>query len=251
MRAKIRERANHLFVRCPRIGQIGYDLLRISGIDRSTQGTKPFLKQLAQRGFAPKTIVDVGANHGGWSRIATAVFPQANFVLIEPQAEMSPFLDNLCAGNPKMQWILAGAGATEGELALTIWDDYQGSAFLTDEVHQMVPFTQRRQVPIITLNSLIAAQQMDMPDFVKIDVQGFEMEVLRGATRCLGQTELFILEAFLYHPQNARPNFYKIVSFMESYGYAVYDFTDMAHHPQSGALTQINICFMLANSLFK
>ncbi len=248
MRAKIRERANQFFVRYPRIGQVGYDFLRISGIDRSTHGTKPFLKKLAQRGFAPQTIIDVGANHGGWSRIATAVYPQANFVLIEPQAEMAPFLNNLCASNPKMEWIQAGAGAENGELALTVWDDYQGSAFLTDEVHQMIPYAQRRQVPIITLNSLITEQKIATPDFVKIDVQGFEMEVLRGATRCLGQTELFILEAFLYHPQNARPNFYKIVSFMESYGYAIYDFTDMAHHPQNGALSQVNVCFVLANS---
>ena len=98
MRAKIRERTNQFFVRYPRIGQVGYDFLRISGIDRSTQGTKPFLKKLVQHGFSPQTIVDIGANHGGWSRIAKAVFPQANFVLLEPQAEMAPFLDNLCAG---------------------------------------------------------------------------------------------------------------------------------------------------------
>jgi len=123
VRSAIRAQVNHLFVKYPALGQIGYDLLRVSGLDRSTRGTKSFYEKLAKQGFTPRTILDIGANYGGWSRIVNTVFNDAQFFLIEPQEEMRPFLDNFCARFSDSNWILAGAGAKRGELMLTVWDD--------------------------------------------------------------------------------------------------------------------------------
>ena len=151
VRATIRTWVNQFFAQHPRFGQRGYDLLRISGIDRSTHGTKRFFETLARRGFSPQVVVDVGANYGGWSRVVKEVFKDASFFLIEPQEEMRPFLENFCQNTPGSKWFLAGAGSEQGELSLTLWDDLQGSAFLTPEVEAIMPYKRHRQVPVVTL----------------------------------------------------------------------------------------------------
>lgn len=49
------------------------------------------LASLRERGFYPRTIIDVGAFEGGWSRMAKTVWPDSCFVMIEPNK--SPKLD--------------------------------------------------------------------------------------------------------------------------------------------------------------
>lgn len=248
MRAAVRAWVNRLFVQYPQLGQTGYDLLRAVGIDRSTHGTKRFFKQLAGRGFYPQTIVDVGANHGGWSRVVRSVFKDADFILIEPQEEMRPFLDQFCRQTPGAQWFLAGAGAEEGELSLTLWDDLQGSAFLSPEIQAMTPYTKKRQVPIVTLDGLVAAGKFPVPDLIKIDVQGFELEVLRGSLGCLGRSQMLIVETSLHHPLGERPSFYRVVELMEAYGYRIYDLVDLKYRARDAALGQVDICFVRKGS---
>jgi hypothetical protein len=53
-------------------------------------------------------------------------------------------------------------------------------------------------VPVLTTDSLILAHQLPIPELVKIDVQGFEQDVLKGGDLLFVVTEAFILETSLY-----------------------------------------------------
>lgn len=247
VRSTIRERANRFFVKYPAIGRLGYDFLRVSGLDRSTQGVKDFFRRLDRRGFRPQVVLDVGANYGGWSREVHAVYPQARFYLIEPQEEMRPFLDQFVKTADGSGWFLGGAGASEGELEITLWEDLQGSSFLTPEVRNLVPDRQQRSVPVFTIDGLIKAGKMPLPDLVKIDVQGYELQVLEGCRDCLGTTEMFIIETSFLHPLGQRPSYYRVVELMESYGYQIFDLVDLKYRPGDGALWQADVCFVYKN----
>lgn len=247
IRKRLRERLNKWFVQYPALGHWGYTFIRVTQIDRSARGTRPFLAQLQKRGLQPQSVLDVGANYGAWSHIAQSVFRQARFYLIEPQVEMKPFLDRFCAATPGAKWFLAGAGAADGELMLTTWDDFAGSSFLPGQ--EQAGENQRR-VPVVAVDSLIGQGKMTLPDLIKIDVQGFEMEVLQGCQSCFGHTELFIIEVSFFKTHPERPVFLDVANFMDEKGYAVYDFADLKHRPFDGALGQADVCFVKRDGVF-
>jgi FkbM family methyltransferase len=244
---------NQLFVKYPRLGRWGYDFIRRVrlGFHRPTRNTRTFLKEIRERGFAPNSILDVGANCGEWSRIARSVFKEADFFLIEPQVEMKPFLDKLCADWPGSRWFQAGAGARESELLLTLWDDLIGSSFLPGPSRELEQAGKQRPVPIITIDALIQRAEIPTPDLVKIDVQGFELEVLKGATNCFGPTQAFIVEASLFSSGPNHPVFHQVVNFMLEQGYVAYDFVDLKQRPFDGALGQVDVCFVKQDGLFR
>jgi FkbM family methyltransferase len=235
-------------VKYPAVGRLGYDFLRVSGLDRSTRGVKDFFRQLDRHGFAPRVVLDVGANYGGWSREVHAIYPKAQFFLIEPQEEMQPFLDQFVATTEGSGWFLGGAGAAEGELEITLWEDLQGSAFLPPEIRDLVPERRQRSVPVFTIDGLIAAGKMPLPDLVKIDVQGYELQVLEGCRNCLGDTEMFIIETSFLHPLGHRPSYYRVVEVMEASGYQIFDLVDLKYRPGDGALWQADVCFISKGS---
>ncbi len=125
---------------------LGIDVKRV-GSFAQTGGIgvmSTFLADLHTRGLRPNVVLDVGANRGDWTRLARSVFPDARFVLIEPQREMAAYLDAVCAPGTNCRWFEVGAGSSAGELTLTIWDDLVGSSFLAPEADAAARPTARR-----------------------------------------------------------------------------------------------------------
>jgi FkbM family methyltransferase len=211
--------------------------------NRPIGNVNTFLEDIKARNFQPTFILDIGANRGYWSRRAKEIFPEAAFLLIEPQAEMRQDLDTLCAKHPDIQWVEVGVGAQAGVLTQTIWEDLVGSSFLPAQRESFLKSGKQRQVQIITLDHLLQSRELKAPDLVKIDVQGFELEVLRGAETLFGKTEVFILETSLYRFMEGQPLLREVIAFMGDRGYEVYDITEYLRRPLDGALGQIDIAF--------
>jgi len=204
---------------------------------------RSLLFELRERGLEAGAVLDVGANAGRWSTMAAEPFPRARFFLIEPQIEMKDSLDTFCERHPGSRWFQAGAGAVPGELPLTIWDDYQGSSFLPDPSVPEERSGRQRRVPIVTIDSLVEQRAIVMPDLVKLDVQGFELEALKGATRLFGPVEAFILETSLFRFMPRIPLLHEVVAFMADRHYYAYDFGGWLRRPYDRAVGQTDICF--------
>jgi FkbM family methyltransferase len=72
-------------------------------------------------------------------------------------------------------------------LMLTIWDDLAGSSFLPSESDELRESGKQRSVKIVTIDSLLEKDMMPMPQLVKLDIQGFELEALKGGARSVRQ----------------------------------------------------------------
>lgn len=200
------------------------------------------LEDLIARGFKAETILDVGANSAGWSTSVKSIFKDSDFVMIEPQLEMAVHLKKFCNENKGSKYFLCGAGSENSILTLTIWNDKLGSSFIPSKEEIFDYATEKRDVEVKTINSLIKENKIPIPNLVKLDVQGFEIDALIGASDLFGKTEIFILEVSLFEFEGM-PVFEEVINFMSKNGYAVYDFGGFLRRPYDGALGQCDVIF--------
>jgi FkbM family methyltransferase len=242
------------------LGRFGYAIRRTSTLRGGDPGStsRPiaevdlFLEDLRARGFVPRGIIDVGANKGNWTHMALSIFPKTPVLMIEPQDEMEAYLSELTKTRPNCYYIKAGAGHKNGELVQTIWEDSEGSSFLPAEDPNLLKAGKQRKTRLATIDSLLAQDFPHfMPDLVKLDIQGFELEALSGAETLFGKTEIFILEASLFTFMPNQPIVREVISFMSDRGYELYDIPGRCRRPYDGALGQVDLAFVKADGIFR
>lgn len=230
-----------------------YKIVKISKSHSSTGSMEDLLQLLKKNGMKCIQILDVGANKGEWSRLAKNVYPSSHFHLIEPQVELKESLERFCSEFENCSYTLAGAGSKKETRLLTIWEDLLGSSFLPSASDKLKEAGKQREISITTIDYLIESKTISMPTLIKLDIQGFELEALKGATRTFGETEVFIIETSLYSFDDTpnAPLIHEIISFMTEHGYYIYDFPGFLRRPFDQSLGQCDICFVKSHGILR
>jgi FkbM family methyltransferase len=227
------------------LAPFGYRLARV---DTSTPSTPAYgldciLPLLTRFGFAPKHILDVGANRGNWTRAAAKYFPDALYTLVEPQNELKVYIQDLIEGGYKIQWVHAGAAEKPGLLPFTINPrDYGSSTFVIEEEDARAQGFRRIPVQVRTLDEIVSSTKLPIPDIVKIDAEGFDLKVLSGASSLIGRTEIFFVEAAVCAP--LENSVLQVVKWMSENGYSFLDLTDINRSPRFGVLWLLELAFL-------
>lgn len=202
-----------------------------------------FFSLVKRHGFAPRRILDVGANRGNWTREALAHFPGAEFILVEPQDALKVHIADLLAAGAPIRWINAGASDRAGKLALTLAPRDDSSSFvLTPEQARAAGYPQI-EVEVRTINEIVASTGGTVPEMVKIDAEGFDLKALAGASNLFGKTDIFFVEAAVC--ATGIPNtMAAVVAAMDAAGYRMIDITDINRSPKHGVLWLCELAFM-------
>ncbi|WP_145949530.1 FkbM family methyltransferase [Paenibacillus sp. Y412MC10] len=83
---------------------------------------------------------------------------------------------------------------------------------------------------------------------MKLDVQGYELEVLKGAEQTLKDVELVLLEASVRPYNEDAPLFYDVINYMKKNGFIVFDICSLMRKPNSNILLQVDLLFVNENS---
>ena len=206
------------------------------------------LLQVKRLGLLPGTVFDVGAASGTPPLYET--FPDARHVLIDPLVENEPLLAVLARSLKSAEYLIAAAAEEAGTLTINVHPDLVGSSLYLESEDSGVNGVPR-VVPTVRLNDLRRERALPAPYVVKVDVQGAELDVLRGATEVLAETEYVILETSLFHFFGNSPLAYDVMTFMKEWGFALYDLVDCGYRPLDGAMSQVDMGFVKETGAFR
>lgn len=170
-----------------------------------------WMGRLCPRGA--RLIIDVGGNHGDFAEAASTLFPEAEIWLFEPLPSLSEELEKRACRHRK-PWMVnrCALGAQESIMDLTVdpeRDDI-GSLVGFGSAHQEnarspVP-SQKIPCQVRSLDSYRGRLPCEKIDLLKIDVEGFEFEVLQGAREVLAKTQAILVEVSLMRGEFLEPD---------------------------------------------
>lgn len=203
------------------------------------------LSHACQNGLQPKTIIDVGAASG--TPALYEVFPQARHILIEPLEEYIPHLNSLVDKLEQAEYIIAAATPKPGNLVINVHPDLVGSSLYKEEEDSDVNGVERT-IPGMTLDNMCSERGTEGPYLIKIDTQGYELEVLQGAQTVLKYTDFVILEVSFFEFFKGGPQVYDCLNFMKEQGFVAYEIFDLQYRLLDGAMSQVDIAFVREQS---
>ncbi|HET9844184.1 MAG TPA: FkbM family methyltransferase, partial [Nitrospira sp.] len=108
----------------------GMELRRIAPVSaaRTRNSLLQLLEQARSVGFSPRTVIDVGAAYGSFTRLCHGVFPGAHYLLIEPLDEYRSLLEQVTHSIPSSRYRLGAACARNGQLEINVHPDLVGSS---------------------------------------------------------------------------------------------------------------------------
>ncbi len=226
------------------LGKFGLRLSRVANAPKD--GLTCFFEAIQRAGFAPRHIVDVGANHGNWTRAAIRFFPEAQYTLVEPQDHLKVHVQDLIGRGHKIRWVNAVLGDKPGILPFTIASRDDSSTLALGEKEAHASGAQQVPMQVTTLDELVGSDGAPPPDLVKIDAEGFDLRVLAGASNLMGKTDIFLAEAMVCDPYDN--SLLDVVQHMASVGYRLIDITGLERSPKRGVLWLCELAFLRRGS---
>jgi FkbM family methyltransferase len=193
------------------------------------------LRTISER-FRPGGIIDIGANIGDWARQASQIF-DCPIHMVEAQPALEPNLRS--TGFPytvtllgpeyraSVPFHLAGTGSSALEELTTFKKD-------------------RVDLPMQRLDDL--GIDLPGPMLLKLDVQGFELEVLKGASETLKRTEVILSEVSLLPYNKGAPLMHEVIAYLAERDFLPFDICGGWRRSSDEALAQIDMIFVRRDS---
>lgn len=196
------------------------------------------LDRLKKRDILLETIIDVGASDGRWSEWMLPVYPLARYLCIEAQAAHELKLKNFVAHHPNIEYVLAAAGAEEGNIYFDAGDLFGGLASYKPLENDCIV------VPVTTIDAQVERRALKPPYLIKLDTHGFEVPILDGAARTLEKAEVLIIEVYNFVSGPPALLFYDMCRHLETKGFRCVDIFDPLFRPRDGSFWQIDMVFL-------
>ena len=193
-------------------------------------------RALKKNGYAPKYVFDIGANRGEWTRSMLTLFPDAQYHLFDPVIYHEI---HTIRGRDKIKISHTLLSDKEEEVDWYEQHTTGDSMFreLTPHYMNTVPIKKRS----VLLNRFFEPEMSEI--LIKIDCQGAEIPILKGASKFYEKTDFIILEVPFFGKYNQGvSSFFDHIKFMDEIGFVVYELLD--EHDAHGFTVQLDLMFI-------
>jgi FkbM family methyltransferase len=204
---------------------------------------------LQERNFG--TILDIGANVGRFSLTANAVFPYAAIEAFEPLPSCFDAAAKALKPYANARVHNVALGDEDGEIEMFANNFSPSSSILpmADTHKEAFPFTEHgKMVPIKVQRLDDIAPKLNLADslFVKIDVQGFERQVLAGGRETIRKAGVVLLELSFEELYEGQPLFEELLDTMRALGFTFRGTMAQMGHPKDGRTLDADCFFVKA-----
>lgn len=196
-------------------------------------------------GFNPGVIGDVGAYEGSWTREVKNIFPDAKYFLFEAQESKREKLENYAASTGNVNFEIALLGAENNKEIL--FNEYEtASSVLVEHFKTEAVVTKKM---LYRLDEIIQKNNWPYPDFLKLDTQGYELEILKGAANVLKHVQVILMEVSFIDIYQEAPLIKDVINFMDEKDFQIYDICGLMRRPLDKALFQSDMLFVRKDSI--
>lgn len=202
----------------------------------------------------PQTVfLDVGANDGWFSKIVFRFWPNAKIISFEPLKSMHPYLELLKKQKETYTFEKIGLGEENKKFIIKEFGTSGLSSF--KEIHSSYAYDSQffnqqvnksYEVDVLTLDDYILERQIEGEFCLKIDTQGYEMEVLRGAQKLFEskRIKIVIIELMTIEKYKGATLYHEIIGYLEIRGLRLVDIHN-SYYEENGILSEFDAVFTL------
>ena len=201
------------------------------------------INEVIKAGYDINVVYDIGANVGRWTQEWRKHIPNAKYIMFEANP------NNKCAiplnNDMYMHQVLSDADDRTVEFFLA----NIGKASTGDSYYKelTVNYSEGKSVLLTTkkLNTVIEKKNLPLPDFIKMDTQGAEVDIINGGSDAMEHAKVAILEMPIMPYNKGAPNFSKYIDTMYANGFIPtgVDHIAMRHN----VVNQMDIVFIKAD----
>jgi len=182
-------------------------------------------------------VYDVGAYQGEWTKaLKKTSLKNSKFFLFEANAENEKYLKN-----SDHKYFINVLSDKNKEVKF-FSKAHTGDSYFLEKTNFYEDTIIPKTLKTITLNEIQAKTQIPFPDFIKIDTQGSEIDILKGGNQILNNCKVILLECPIISYNIGAPSLSDYIKYLSSINYLPLDVTEIHHLDK--VLIQADIIFL-------